>query len=66
MGRRKIRRMVAMNVESLGIAADMLIVAGQQAGLSVRDLNTLLDAGMSVEQLVDYITAKLADRLVED
>lgn len=55
-----------MNVESLGLAADMLIVAGQQTGLSVRDLNTPLDAGMSVEQLVDYITAKLADRPVEN
>ena len=40
----------------------LLISAGQQAGLTVRDLNHLLEAGMSIEQLTDYLAAKLADR----
>ena len=34
----------------LEAAADVLIIAGHQAGLSVRDLINLLDAGMSTEQ----------------
>lgn len=58
--------MAATNVETLDVAADILMFAGQQVGLSIRDLNTLLEAGMSVEQLVEYITSKLADRAVEN
>ena len=47
-------------------AADVLILAGRQAGLSVRDLINLLDAGMSISQLTDYLAAKLADSPVEN
>jgi len=40
--------------------------AGEVAGLGVHDLITLLDAGMSIEQLVDYLAAKLTERPVEN
>lgn len=65
-GRRKIWRMATTNVETLDVAADILIFAGQQVGLSVGDLNALLEAGMSVEQLVEYLAGKLGDRPVEN
>jgi hypothetical protein len=43
-----------------------MIRAGEVAGLGVPDLITLLDAGMSIEQLVDYLAAKLTERPVEN
>ena len=52
--------------ETLDVAADMLIWAGQQAGLRVRDLLSLLEAGMTVEQLADYLASKLADKPLEN
>lgn len=58
--------MATKTVQGLDAAADILIFAGQQAGLGVRDLVKLLEAGMSVEQLMDYLAAKLADRPVEN
>jgi len=39
-----------------------ILRAGEVAGLGVHDLITLLDAGMSIEQLVDYLAAKLTER----
>lgn len=49
------------------VAVEKLAKAGQRAGLSVRDLITLLDAGMTMEQLLDYLAAKLSeDRSVEN
>lgn len=53
--------MAAREVQIRDIAADILIIAGQQAGLGVRDLINLLEAGMSVEQLIAYLAAKLGD-----
>ncbi len=53
---------VVRNVETLDAAADVLILAGREAGLSVRDLINLLEAGMSIGQLTDYLVDKLADR----
>ena len=43
-----------------------MIRAGEVAGLGVHDLIPLLDAGMSIEQLVDYLAAKLTERPVEN
>jgi hypothetical protein len=54
------------NVQTLDAAADVLILAGREAGLSVRDLINLLDAGMSISQLTDYLLAKMANRRVEN
>ena len=53
------------DVETSDAAADVFILAGREAGLSVRDLINLQCAGMSIEQLVEYLAAKLADRPVE-
>ena len=58
--------MATKTVQGLDAVADILIFAAQQAGLAVRDLVNLLEAGMSVEQLMDYLAAKLADRPVEN
>ncbi len=63
---RRIGRMATKTVQGLDAVADTLIFAGQQVGLGVRDLVNLLEAGMNVEQLVDYLAAKLADRPVEN
>jgi len=53
--------------QGLGVAVERLAKAGERAGLSVRDLITLLDLGMTMEQLLDYLAAKLAnDRSVEN
>jgi len=54
------------NVETLDAAADVLILAGREAGLGVRDLINLLDAGMSISQLTDYLVAKMANKRVEN
>jgi len=54
------------NVETLDAAADVLIIVAHHAGLRVRDLINLLEAGMSIGQLTDYLVAKLADRPVEN
>lgn len=48
------------------IAVENLTLAGERAGLSVRDLLTLLESGMTVEQLVQYLATKLSDRPVEN
>ena len=50
----------------LGVAVEKLAKAGERAGLSVRDLITLLDSGMTMEQLLDYLQAKLSNRSVEN
>lgn len=63
---RRISRMATKTVQGLDAVADVLIFAAQQAGLGVRDLVQLLEAGTSVEQLMDYLAAKLADRPVEN
>lgn len=54
------------DVHTLDAAADVLILVGREAGLNVRDLINLLEAGMSIGQLTDYLVAKLADRPVEN
>jgi hypothetical protein len=58
--------MATKTVEGLEAVADILIFAAQQAGLGVRDLIRLLEAGMSAEQLMDCIAAKLADKPLEN
>ena len=50
----------------LGVAVEKLAKAGERAGLSVHDLITLLDSGMTMEQLLDYLQAKLSNRSVEN
>ena len=40
--------------------------AAEQIGLAPDDLIKLLDSGMSVEQLLDYIMAKRSGRAVEN
>jgi hypothetical protein len=47
-------------------AVEKMAMAGEQAGLSVRDLISLLENGMTVEQLLQYLAAKLADMPVEN
>ena len=54
------------NVQTLDAAADVLILVGREAGLSVRDLINLLDAGMSISQLTDYLVAEMSNRRVEN
>jgi len=54
------------DVQTLDAAADVLILVGREAGLTVRDLINLLDAGMSIGQLTNYLVAKLGDRHVEN
>lgn len=53
-------------IQGLDAVADILIFAGQQAGLGVRDLIDLLEAGMSIGQLAEYLVAKLADKPLEN
>lgn len=51
----------------LGVAVEKLAKAGERAGLSVHDLITLLNSGMTMEQLLSYLAAKLSDdRSVEN
>ncbi len=58
--------MSGKTIQGLDAAADILIIAGQQAGLGVRDLIQLLEAGMSVGQLTGYLVAKLADKPLDN
>lgn len=44
-----------MERESLVIAISKLAVAGEQAGFTVEQMIQLLDAGLSVESLIDLI-----------
>lgn len=39
-------------------AVEKMILAGQQAGLTVTDLISLLNEGMTVEQLLRYLARK--------
>jgi hypothetical protein len=48
------------------VAAEELAVVAERAGLSVRDIISLLDSGISLEQLVEYVAAKLSDKSVEN
>lgn len=41
---------------------DQLLRVAPHAGFSVRDLNNLLDAGLELDELVDYITATALKR----
>ena len=50
----------------LEAAVEKMITAGERAGLSVSDPIDLLNAGMSVEQLLQYLAAKLSERPVEN
>jgi hypothetical protein len=50
----------------LEVAAEELAVVAERAGLSVRDIISLLDSGISLEQLVEYVAAKLSDKSVEN
>lgn len=52
-------------IQGLDAAADILIFAGRQAGLGVRDLIDLLEAGMSIGQLAEYLVAKLTEKPLE-
>lgn len=54
--------MAEKQIHGLDVVAGVLIFAAQQAGLGVRDLIRLLEAGMSAEQLMYYLGAKLAER----
>lgn len=57
--------MPGKGIQGLDAAADILIFAGQQAGLGVRDLIDLLEAGMSIGQLTEYLVAKLTEKPLE-
>ena len=50
---------------SLEGAVRKLALIGEQAGLTPDDLIRLLDSGMSVAQLVEYLMAKQSERAVE-
>jgi hypothetical protein len=43
-----------------------MALAAEQPGLTPRDLIYLLDSGMSVVQILDYIAAKQSGRAVEN
>lgn len=54
------------NDQNLERAVEKMILVGQQAGLGVSDLIRLLNEGMTVEQLLRYLAAKLEDWPVEN
>jgi hypothetical protein len=54
------------NDQILERAVEKMILAGHRAGLDVSDLINLLNEGMSVEQLLQYLATKLAERPVEN
>jgi hypothetical protein len=43
-----------------------MALAAEQLGLTPRDLINLLDSGMSLVQLLDYIAAKPSGRAIEN
>ena len=47
-------------------AVAKMALAAEQFGLTPRDLIHLLDSGMSVAQLLDYIAAKQSGRAVDN
>jgi hypothetical protein len=52
--------------EFLDSVAERLVAAGERAGLTGHDLITLLESGMSIRDLIDYLAAKVAGGPVEN
>lgn len=46
----------------LDATVDELIKLALQAGVSIRDLNALLDSGLGLDELVDFVATKLLRR----
>jgi hypothetical protein len=49
---------------ALNGAIEALVRVSERAGLSVRDLITLLDSGMTLSQILEHLHAKLSDKPV--
>ena len=47
-------------VEILEVAVEKLVRAGEQAGITTEEMIGLLDSGIDIRELLDYIASKTA------